>query len=579
MKNIKSIPSLFCIRAIIFAIFTLFYASSAHCSPLSFTPASGFYSSMVEVKISIKDPQAVIYYSTDGSAPTMSSHIYNGAIQVNSTTVLRAVGFKNDKATSPVNTGTYFIGEKTSLPVVSIGVDPKSMFDPVKGMYMMGPDASKEKPYYGANFWKKMELPINVELFEPGGAAGFTSGAGMKIAGNFSRQFPKKSLSIYFKKKYGTSKLKYPLFPDFPKVTKFKVFILRNNGNNYGRAMMRDGLASSLTKGLEVDYQKFRPCVVFINGKYWGLYNIREKSTARYFKSNYNVKKKNLDLIKKMAIVQAGDAAAYNNLTGYLETNDMRKERHYKHISNMMDIDNFIDYNLLELYIVNTDWPGNNNKRWRERKPGAKWRWFIFDCDAGFEAWQQDLAKDMITFATDPDGPGYPNPPWSTLVLRKLLKNKDFRNRFISRAATHLNTRFSKTGVHKRIDEIAAMIYDEIPRDYDRWNYKDEWEDEVDILKGFASERADYMFLNFARYFKTNGTAKLKIEGTGGRVFIDGLDTGKSRYSGKYFKGTRLTLKAIPYRGKKFLKWSDGIAQAERVIDITGDVGYTPIFQ
>ncbi len=575
MKNFNTISKLFCICV----SFTLFNASTADCSPPIFTPPSGFYSSVVEVKISSGDPQAVIYYSTDGSVPTMSSHMYTGAVKVNSTTVLRAVSFRDGDAVLPIKTGTYLIGEKTSLPVVSIGVDPKSMFDPATGMYMMGPKASKKKPYYGANFWKKMELPINIELFEPDGSAGFNVGAGIKIAGNFSRQFPKKSLSIYFKKKYGTSKLKYPLFPDFPKIKKFKVFILRNNGNNYGRAMMRDGLASSLTKGLGVDYQKFRPCVVFMNGKYWGLYNIREKSTARYFKSNYKIKKRNLDLIKKMAIAQAGDMAAYNELIGYLEYNDMSKENHYKHISSIMNIDNFIDYTLLELYIVNTDWPGNNIKRWRERKQGAKWRWLIFDCDAGFGAWKQNADIDMISFATKPDGPGYPNPPWSTVVLRKLLNNGDFKNRFLSRVATHLNTRFSKTGVHKRVDEIADMIRDEIPRDYDRWNYEYEWEDELEIIKSFASERVGYMFRNFENYFKINGTAELKIEGTGGSVLIDGVDPGKLSYSGKYFKGTRLSLKAVPDNGKGFLKWSDGFAQAERVIEFTRDVDYTPTFQ
>lgn len=565
--------------AIFCASFTLFNALPADCSQLTFTPPSGFFSSTTSVKIISEDLKAEIYYSVDGSAPAMSSHRYTGAIKVKSTTVLRAVAFRGGNVTSPVNTGTYFIGEKTKLPVVSIGVDPKSMFDPDTGMYMMGPKASKETPYYGANFWKKRELPINIELFEPGGSAGFSLDAGMKIAGNFSRKYPKKSLSIYFKKKYGKSKLKYPLFPDFPGVTKFKVFILRNNGNNYGRAMMRDGLASSLTKGLGVDYQKFRPCVVFINGKYWGLYNIREKSTARYFKSNYNIKRSQLDLIKKMAIAQAGDSAAYNSLIGYFEGSDMSVESHYKRINGKMDIDNFIDYTLLELYIVNTDWPGNNIKRWRERKPGAKWRWFIFDCDAGFGAWQQDVAKDMISFATEPNGPGYPNPPWSTVILRKLLKNKDFRNRFLSRAATHLNTRYSGKSVNKRIDEIADLIRDEIPRDYDRWNYEDEWEDEVGVLRDFASERADYMFRNFERYFKTHGTATLKIEGTGGKALIDGLDPGKLPYSGKYFKETRLILNAVPDIGKRFLKWSDGLSRAERIIDITGDVSYTAVFQ
>ena len=203
------------------------------------------------------------------------------------------------------NDQTVFAGRRgqtsgtPAVPAVFLSADPNSLFDPDSGIYMEGNFAQSKEPHYGANYWLDKEVPVFVELVEPGtNAPAFGKNAGLKIFGNYSRQNDKKSVAITFREKYGDSRLKYALFPDFPELNKFKVFLLRNNGSNYGNDYIRDRLASSVSEGLGVDYQRGRFAVVYYNGEYYGIHSIRERSTEYYFETHYGLDPNEIDLLR-----------------------------------------------------------------------------------------------------------------------------------------------------------------------------------------------------------------------------------------------------------------------------------------
>jgi hypothetical protein len=191
----------------------------------------GFYDGSVNVTLQSPD-NGDIYYTVDGSVPTIISRKYTGPIQIDSTTVIRFVSFKDGQLASDIQTETFFINVKTKLPVVSLITDPRALFDPDTGIYEPGPDASNVYPYFGANFWKDKEVPVQIQFFETDKTIRFSENAGISIMGNWSRANPKKSFGIKFREKYGKSELDYPLFPQYPKIHKFKKFVLRNNGGN-----------------------------------------------------------------------------------------------------------------------------------------------------------------------------------------------------------------------------------------------------------------------------------------------------------------------------------------------------------
>lgn len=544
-------------------------------TPVEFTSSGGFYDSPIQ--LTLLQSGTDIYYTDDGSSPTENAHKYIAPFGIDSTTVIRSRSYFPGTMPSRIQTNTYFINEKTQLPVISIATCPASLFDPDTGMYEMGPHAGDSFPYFGANFWEEREMPVHLEFYEPDRRLGFKCGAGMQIFGNYSRGYPKKSLAIFFRKEYGPALITYPLFPDSPGAMVFESFILRNNGANYQRAMFEDALQSSLAMSLGLDAQKYRPSIVFINGDYWGIHNIREKLNAGYLKTNHYYEEGQVDLIKGWGEIQAGDKSHYEAMWDYMKSNDMSQKAHYDYIATQMDMDNFIDYNNAEIYFVNTDWPANNRKWWRPKKAGGKWKWIVYDCDGGFGVWGQSVDTSMIAFATDSNQTEWPNPEWSTFMLRTLLKNEEFRRRFINRAATLLSTNFETNTVLSRIDEMAAVIEGEIPRDYERWETAEsDWTSAVWMLTRWANLRPDAMRKNYNDYFNLNGTVQITLNADGGSISIDGIIIQEYPYSGVFFNGNPITLKA---ESDGFMQWSDGDTARERMIDPIENLELIAIFE
>ncbi len=548
-------------------------------SAVTFSHLGGFHPGPIILALSKDDPAGAIFVTTDGSVPTEASGQYRAPILIDATTVVRARVLGAGLYPGRALTHTFIIARTSTLPVVSISTDPANFFDNETGIYVLGDSYDPSFPYFGANFWEDWERPVHLELYEPDGALGFSADAGAKIYGGWSRGNAQRSLSFFARSQYGASQIAYRIFPE-KDLDKFESFVLRNSGNDWQITHFRDAMMTSLVKDLGIDRQAYRPAVVFINGAYWGILNLREKINEHYIAANHDgVRADQIDLLEANGSAIHGDTDHYRAMIALLEGSDVADPAVYAQVEAMVDLENFIDYQAAQIYFDNTDWPGNNIKFWRPRVEGGRWRWILFDTDFGFGIWNAgNYVNNTLAFALASNGPNWPNPPWSTLMLRRLVTNRGFVEDFVNRFATHLNTIFTAPKVIARINEMARAIEPEMPAQRSRWgNTVEAWRSSVQVLRDFASRRISYMRTHLASTFGLGGLAQLRISLAppgGGAVEIQGIPISAYPFNGTYFQGLAIRLEARPDPGYLFTGWT-GIQPADQaaasvVLSLTG---------
>jgi len=404
-----------------------------------------------------------------------------------------------------------------------------------------------------------------------GGDLGFSADAGAKIFGGWSRGFEQKSLSIFFRSQYGTNVLDYPLFEDRP-YEEYEAFVLRNSGNDWTSTMMRDLTLTGLMKNSHVDIQAGRPSIVYLNGDYWGIYNIREKINEHYLAALHDIPTEDITILEKDSKVIFGDNTEYISLIEQANKLDLTIPENYDSVANQIDLANYIQYHIAQIYINNTDWPGNNNKFWKAKN--GKWRWILFDTDFGFSIWSNnDHFRNTLAFALNPAGPPWPNPPWSTLLFRRLMTNQQFMERFINTFADEINTRFLPDSVIEQIEKKEEAIRFEIPQQIKQWSAFSMlgWRDRVDVMKTFASQRPMQMRGYIQSYFglPSQRTVQVKIENpTHGSVQLNTIQLTEADWEGIYFESVPITLTALPKAGFLFERWSGSLTSTETTITI-----------
>ncbi|NLZ93301.1 MAG: hypothetical protein GX922_04690, partial [Firmicutes bacterium] len=306
--------------------------------------------------------------------------------------------------------------------------------------------------------------------------------AGIRIGGQYSRAMPQKAFNIFARNQYGYNVMEYPFFPD-KDLTTFKAITLRQSGQDGSMSRIRDCLMTSLLNETTLDYQAYRPAVVYLNGEYWGHYNIRERINEYFLAYNHGINPHQIDLLQGNTTVRAGDAKHYVAMREFIATNDMSKTENYAYIQTQMDIQNFMDYWIAQIYFANTD--SANIRFWRERSEHGKWRWIVYDTDWGFF----NVDHNTLAYVTNPAGTGVGR-HLSTVLLVNLLKNQEFKAEFINRLAYHLNNTFAKDRVINRINELAAAIESEMPDHLKRWGGSmSAWHSQVQKLRDFAEKR------------------------------------------------------------------------------------------
>ncbi len=524
----------------------------------------GFYSDSIYVELD-NSAGDELYYTLDGSIPDQLSERYNSPILIKETSTLRVISLRNGSLSSHITTETFFIDEECSLPVVSLTVDPDALFNPETGLYMKGDRASSTFPYFGANFWDKERVENgHVAFFETEGNEVFSHNIGVKIHGGYSRGEDQKSLALMFDTQ-GEGWLNYPIFPNYPELQQFKSIMLRAGGQHSRDIAQYDGFNSLLTKGRGVDYQKMRPTVVFINGEYWGLYNIREKLTENFFTTNYGIDGDEINLVKDGGIIQSGSAAEYIKLEKFVNVTDMTNSDNYEYVKSQMDVHNYIDYLSAEIFIVNQDWPYNNIKWWKQRVAGSKWRWVLYDTD-GAEVGDASISSDMVGFIYNENSED--NDENHVVLFRKMIANDEFKSDFVNRLLTLLNTNFSPEVYRSTLKTVMNSVENEYERSFSRWGYdKSGWKYKTDQMMDYPETRAEHIREHLNDHFEAGTPVQFSVSASNGVLAINGMTLNSSDFTGIYLDKTPITLSLSNADG--FVQWSDGNRDTVRVISVT----------
>ena len=541
---------------------SIFYEGSNQ-TDIIFSHEGGSFTGEVKLSLSGTSSDEVIRYTLDSTEPDENSMIYSTPINIENTTVVRARVFETGHIPSTIKSRAYIYNINHTLPVVSLITEPNNLFDADDGIYVFGDSFDQNYPHFGANFWEDWERPIHFSLYQNNNNFETSFNAGVKIFGGWSRGQAQRSFSIFARGKYGTSSINYKLFPDLD-YSEFQSFILRNSGQDWLRTSVKDAAITSLLEGTGLDYQSYRPVVTYINGDYWGIYNMREKVNEHFIASKHGIDPDEIDILTNNSELVHGSTEDYDDLISYIKYNNLSPDANYKYVEDRVDIDNYIIYQVSQIYFNNHDWPGNNIKYWKHKE--GKWRWIIYDTDFGFGSHPSWLGYNYNTlnFALNENGPNWPNPPWSTLLFRRLVENLEFRNKFINRYSDELNSRFLPERFSNHIDSMIDKIKIEIPSHFDRWrNYVQNWnyEDYVNDMKNFSNNRSFFCREHIKSTFNLPSIQNLSLsieDNEMGYIELnDNLKINSSDWTGKYFESVPVKIYAQSNPGFSFSHWSD----------------------
>ena len=593
------------------------FASQAQSAETSI-PQSGFYSSAVSVTF-----PAGTRCETGGAEATPNSALMTQTLSISATTVLRCRTYGEGMYPSDEIIRTYVFDQTPSLPAIFVTTDPLSMFSQDSGLYMTGNNAAMMDPKKGANFWSNRVLPVYVELFEKGAfqKPAFGIMGDYQISGQYSRAKQKKSFSVTMREEYGDKRLKYNLFPDHPELKKFKAFSLRNFGNNSGDDYVRDRLGTSMTEGLDVDYQRGRYVVVYYNGKYYGIHDLRERNNEYYYETKYGYDPDDIDLLATTSSgadePSAGSAEDYKALLDWLQGNELTSDANYQKVAEQIDIDNFINYMQAEMFLNNSDWPHNNMKKWRVASLKSKWRWFLYDTDFGFGVSYNTQNGNVFSYVTNANGTGgmggfnigdfgggmggdmgqwggnmgggqavNPAPAAGsisvhTILMIRLLGNEGFKNAFINRFCVLLNTNFSAERLLKRINDLQSQVEAEISRDAAFWGYDvSSMNNNLEKIKSYAQTRQSTIMSQMKDYFKLGDNVQMQLGTQGnGTIKVNGLPLDQSSLTISFFRDVPVTLTAEPKSGSVFSGWSDGNTETTRKVNPGEVTSVTAVFK
>ena len=467
------------------------------------------------------------------------------------------------------------------MPFVSIVSDPYNLFDNDYGIYELGDNADDGFPYFGANFWEDWERPAHFSLFNADGELEIEFNTGIKIFGGYSRGNTQKSFAFFARGQYGLSEFDYPFFSEL-NYSKFQSFTLRNSGNDWLKSQIKDAAVTSLMFGTDLEYQSHQSVASYVNGDYWGIYKIREKVNEHFIASKANISADEIDLLTIDAEVLHGTNEDYINLRNFIAINNLAYSSNYDYVKSQVDIDNFIIYNVIQIYGDNQDWPGNNIKYWKS--DGGKWRWILYDTDFSFSGqwWAWDVNNhyliNTLNFVLSGSQTNWASAPWATFMLRSLIKNTEFRNKFVNRYADEINTRFLASDVVQHFNDIYDKIIDEIPDHMQRWNSNDDPYYFVGHMINFAVNRPDSAKEHILSELDLPNYHKVSLENSTPEFgFIrvnNNLKIQEQAWNGDYFEEVPITLKAVPEFGYSFSHWSGATdsTDEEIILDINDDI-------
>jgi len=520
MKNSKKV--IIVVFILLLIGITLFYKCRDYDKEKVIISKDSFATAKGEITINMKTKKGYrIYYTLDGSVPSKKSIKYKKPIKLNRYsspdqlvlkdniklmihtgiaiddniprgTVLRAAAIAPNGEVGPIETRTYFIGTDIAdyynkIAVISLVTDPKNLLDYKTGIFVKGEIYDKwvktkdgiktlsegKKHEIEGNYTQKgkdWEREATIEMFDGINTSSFKEDVGIRLKGSQSRFYSQKSFNIYFREDYGNKKLKYELFQDAKDIdgkviNEYKRFTIRNGGNDTNYTKFKDQMLQDLVKDRKVDTQSGRVAIVFINGEYWGIYDLQEKYSDSYYAEHYKIDKDNVVVIKESEVEEGKeeDIKLYNELMEYANK-DLSDWNTYNEFKEKVDIDSMIDYFAIEIYIGNGDWGEEkgklkNTQLWRVRKPDGslygdgKWRWSLYDLEYSSGLYEQEITNvryNTLDMALNRQP-----------LFKSAMNNSEFRQKFYDTLREIGSNNYSKDRV-----ETAINNYDNLWKPY-----------------------------------------------------------------------------------------------------------------
>lgn len=581
-----------------------------------------------QVILSHPDPEATILYALDGEDPLSGGNVYEDTLTLIAESenalmfirtvpidvavsnygwirpkdefekglTIRAAAVKTGYRSSPIVGRTLF-SNLPNFPVVAISVNNDDFFDDSVGIYVPGLiyerngfNWSNPWGYPNANYHQdgaQWERPISVEFIYPDEQY-HARELGVRIHGSGSRALPQKSLRLYARPTNGGDVIDFDVFQNGK--SGYRRLILRTSGQDavYQTTLFRDAVIHRIFGHMGMEDQLAQPVLVYINGEFWGLHNVRERFDVHYLERRFGVDPNLIDYLEFDGAVKEGDSDHYYILRNHLINNDMSDDENMAYAETLMDVDNYINYQVAQIYASNYDWPGNNIEYWRSKKdfspnegPGkdGRWRWVFKDIDSGFGMHDPPgYTYDMLSHSLETNGPSWPNPPWSTQFLRSLLNNNTFKRDFINRFCDEMNTGLLPTRVTNLINEYANELAPFISDHAKRWGRPIDvvdWRTNVNTMIQYAQKRPDYQRKHLREYFGLEEEKEVTFDiypVSAGVVKVNSkvIDTSTPGvgafpypWSGIYFSDVAIKVEALPEQGYTFSHWEGALETSD----------------
>ena len=497
-----------------------------------FSSPGGFYDESFSLSLHCSNP-CQIRYTINGETPMAGSALYSEPLVMDASLysksdiytiqtaiddlfyapelvqhciTIRAAAFdETGNRIGPVATQSYFIRalgcDTHGLPVMALAADSLALFDYDTGILVPGDcfDSSNDlwtgNHYQSGRDWERL---VNVEFYEPYDNSGINQQAGLRTHGGTIRRQAQKGMKIYAREEYGNKRFKHAFFPSIPNDS-FKHLVLKPFSYQWYYFGIQDDICNRMAAQLDVESIASRPMVLFINGEYWGLYYLKEKPDAHYLEDHFGYDDTDFNVVDNWYGYHVdGDTTGFVAMMRWVKHCDLTQETDFAQIKEWVDLDSFIDYYCLELFIANHDWPAHNMRCYQLND--GPWRWIFFDGDDAL----RDLDFDVFDNATSLINLGWPTDSRSTLLFRKLLENEEFSTRFVSRFNELLGTQFRYGITKSYYEDAAALVRAEVPRQCERFGLPhnlEEWENSITTVDRFLCKRVENMSERIDAFF------------------------------------------------------------------------------
>jgi len=536
------------------------YASNVYLSSPSFSLNPGFYNQMQYVEILHSNPGNVsIYYTLDGSDPDTSSFLYIGnAIPIYFSSVLKAKIYSNDYTALPsINSAaSYFIGVNHYTPVLSVVTDRNNLYGN-QGIF--------------DQWFMDWEKASYVEYYDTNQQLVFGQKAGMQIDGGWggSRSHPQHSFRIELADPVlGAGSIQSPLIPNKSQRTTYSNLYLRNGSNQYLELPYKDAAQVEMMGcSTNIYYSAWRPITVYINGEYFGLYELREKFDEDFFHFMDGADSDSIDLLSQSAwnsgILRAvsGEVDSFN--LSYFRYNNLNTSdtSFWEQADRLIDMKWYHDYIIAESWMGNKDWPGNNIKIYRSNASDWRWRFCLIDLELALapNGWS-DFTEDHIQYML---GQSSQNPYIN--IWLKGLQNTKFKRYFINRFADLMNTSYKYVSLNQISQRFFNESLLEMPRQLLRWGngssvnlQMNDFINNHQIFENQLSRRTDEVRNHIQNNFLLQSQVQVELEVSppdAGKIKLNTIIPDSLPWSGIYFNGNPIEMQVIENPGYKFAYW------------------------